>query len=579
MLQASIFAPLPPLSTSLHHSYALALQTLPYQLSSAYLTALEAALLESGFSDRLFFSPLLSLARIKLITSAAERDLVCGIILVLARVARMMLGGIRASLEGDDNEEELREVQALSAEIVNRLASEVGHVLHDVIKRDAGRNCGLGRETRLELVDELLLMVEEFGEVAHSLGSIITALLLGELLEAQSAVLRDPIAADDLFASLAHLVQLSAGDSSTIPISQTDVAMAHISLGLPLVATWADSALITLVQDLHAHQLSHLAASLIQLIIQQRAPLERQCSVTAEALAEWETVLSAAEGKCIALEAAARRESQSGGEKPGWRFEDMVGGYVTITPGRPRALVIRRPLQFTALTPLRPRAVVSTPLHRSIAQGANLSPALSMALPPSTLKRLSLAQALAKRLQYERPTGQTTLSTLLEPARPRGVASLQAEAASTPVVRRRSATWAKSAPVPTDEEDTSFASSSFNSMRLSDLSNLASSSPPSSINLNHSSSPARILVHPKLSRLQLIKREYAASLPLPLAPAPLVLPPPPPLKVTGKQKNAPGQLSKRRPLCPVDPGKLGPIKKRKQVIRPPESSDDELMLC
>lgn len=334
---------------SISTSYSLSTLSLPMYLSTRYFSTLESHLLASCFSSRLFFSPFLSLARIPEPNLPESLDLVLGSLLVIANVGRRMLDGIRSSSADATTIAERTEADELSAEVMERIGVEFGYVLNALARGTAGEGCGIsdmGRMRIKEMREELEGIVEE-NDDGGVVGEIIGALLMIEMTN-EGGQEMEMIVWEELLRN-----SIKSGTDGPAVISQE-----LVSLTGPVIERLDGGKLEGLVQRFERARLWFLASAVIELILEIYSVSSSSPSLSSasmgrlsrDELAGWEDRLKENERRCIATSS----KGTAVGVGSGWRYEDMVGGYVTITPGR-----IPASKSHLAVAPIRKHSLLS----------------------------------------------------------------------------------------------------------------------------------------------------------------------------------------------------------------------------
>lgn len=308
-------------SSSKRTSHSISVHSAPLAQTKAYFASLEATLLASSFSQRLFYSDFISLTHAQL--EPGEEPLVAGLCEVVCEVAGEMLASIAEAAQGGE-----RGGDRLMEDVATRVEREVGfavpYLLEQLRQRSAEKLEALERVSAA--VFDLATLLSD-SPTEHSLSPISLLfeleLLARDLESPNPAVLPS----SPHFARLNHLNSLATSSATPFAAhlthftaSRTSYTLSTVSATLASLSLHAIDALL-LGHTLEAyHTLPDVKATQGRGVLEKSAFFER---------------LKDAEGK--SLEAGPQGASTissdaiEGSEKT-WRFEEMVSGYVPVTP-------------------------------------------------------------------------------------------------------------------------------------------------------------------------------------------------------------------------------------------------------
>ena len=271
LFQAGLTSPSP--STS---AFSILLRAPSATQSTAALETLEATILESSFSDRLFYSPFISLVHFPLSKarsrSGPSLSQAVGLLEMQVRVGRVMLEAVQEARDAGE-----RGGESIVRDVVVRLERELIVGLGLIIRGQAKH--GLVVDGVDELGASLFRLVDQFAEESSPLWPVSFALELCQLVQSLNATSPSDTTASTTTAIFRLRTLHTIG--TTVSSSSDDGAHSHsaslaaalLSAMPPLLRHLTSSDFLALSQELSRANLAALDLALLERVIQGHCAL------------------------------------------------------------------------------------------------------------------------------------------------------------------------------------------------------------------------------------------------------------------------------------------------------------------
>ncbi|ORY74272.1 hypothetical protein BCR35DRAFT_333408 [Leucosporidium creatinivorum] len=306
-------------------SHSLAVRSASLSHSKAYFASLQATLLSSSFSQRLFYSDFISLTHAQL--APGEEPLVAGLCEVVCEVGGEMLASIAEAAEGGE-----RGGDRLMEDVANRVERELGFAIPFLLEEPTLRSV-----EKLDALERVATAVFELAIVLpcsptefdlSPISLLLELELLARDLESLSPATLLPSSTSPRLARLIHLNSLAASSSTPFAAHLTHFTASRTSYTLSTVsATLASLSLHAIDALLLSHTLDAYSTLPDVKATQGRGVLEKSAFFERLKDAEGKSLGAAGERGASAISS----DAVEGAEKK-WRYEEMVSGYVPVTP-------------------------------------------------------------------------------------------------------------------------------------------------------------------------------------------------------------------------------------------------------